>query len=409
LHSDAEGLGQLTVRNMKAHEYPAVKEIVARSFEDHVRDNPDALDQYAEEPWYDPDHLLVAESAGKIVSQMGVREGSLWISGCAFPAGLVGTVCTLPEWRGKAIGARMLAAAHTWMGQRGIALSYLHTSEARYGFYGRAGYRLSVIEQPKVTVQGAAGLGPAGVKRRDARETGIRVRPAGPEDAAVCNRIYEAHYGRMAGAWSRSGTFWRRRLAGKPKLWLSGIPSYRLAEADGIPAAYLAAGRGPGLRVIELAALPGQALAAEVLLAEAIGEAEGDVEISMGAWDPLWETLASYDPGDFCSRGHVFVRMEDLAAFEGAAVSHLADRADSLGLTCAIELRSSRRAICVGSGKRRISVELEDSDLCALVYNGRRLPELLELGVVGMEGVREGDLEALFPDTHPARCPVDGY
>ena len=63
----------------------------------------------------------------------------------------------------------------------------------------------------------------------------------------------------------------------------------------------------------------------------------------------------------------------------------------------------------MGSGKRCISVELEDSDQCALVYNGRRLPELLELGEIGMEGVREGDLEALFPDTHPARCPVDGY
>ncbi len=84
---DVPDCGEVCTRPLRPDDYPAVQEIIARSFEDHVRQNRGGLEEYARETWYDPDHLLVAEVDGRVVGQMGVRDGVLWIEGAKFPAG----------------------------------------------------------------------------------------------------------------------------------------------------------------------------------------------------------------------------------------------------------------------------------------------------------------------------------
>ena len=387
---------------MRPGEYPAVKEIVARSFEDHLKTNPGALVEYEEEPWYDPEHLLVAEVDGKLVSQMGVRTGSIWVSGQPFPAGLVGTVCTLPEYRGKGIGAVMLREAGNWMSKRGLAFSYLHTSEARYGFYGRAGYRLGVIDRPKAVLRSAPDTTVARVSGD------LTIRSATAADAGDCNRIYEAHYGRMSGAWSRTDRFWERRIQGRPKLWFTGALHFTVAE-EGAPIAYVATEEGEGLHVTELASLPGREPAALALLSAVLpGPAEG-ATLAMGPDDPIWAHLGSCGPEDNGGQARVLVRIENLDAFLPTALKLLSRRADAVGVACSMMLSDSSKRVDFGRGDRRVELTLGEGDLCSLVYNGRRLAELLEKDQIDVRAGAPDDLYTLFPDTHPSRCEMDGY
>ena len=51
----------VTCREFTQGDYEAARGIVAEAFGDHVGDNPQALEQLDQEPWYDPAHLVVAE------------------------------------------------------------------------------------------------------------------------------------------------------------------------------------------------------------------------------------------------------------------------------------------------------------------------------------------------------------
>ena len=147
-------MSNTVVRPLVPEDYPAVKEIVTESFgadlpEDVRQPFFQALKRYEEEPWYDPEHLLVAEVDGEVVSQMGVRTGRLSLGGAAsVPAALVGTVCTRASHRGQGIGSEMMRSAFGWMARFGPAVSYLHTSTERHGFYGRLGYRKAIMSCP---------------------------------------------------------------------------------------------------------------------------------------------------------------------------------------------------------------------------------------------------------------------
>jgi len=163
------------VRPLVPEDYPAVKEIVTESFgadlpEDVRQPFFQALKRYEEEPWYDPEHLLVAEVDGEVVSQMGVRTGRLSLGGAAsVPAALVGTVCTRASHRGQGIGSEMMRSAFGWMARFGPAVSYLHTSTERHGFYGRLGYRKAIMSCPRLMVDPhRMGLSAASPPVRDA-------------------------------------------------------------------------------------------------------------------------------------------------------------------------------------------------------------------------------------------------
>ena len=390
-------------RGLRPEDYAAVKEIIARSFGDHVRGNRGALEEYAEETWYDPDHLLVAEVDGRVVSQMGVRDGVLWIEGAGFPAGLVGTVCTLPEYRGQGIGTRMLRAAFGWMEARGLALSYLHTSAARYGFYGRSGYRPTIIQVPHAVIQVRRA-------REEAGAEGISLRRATLADARGCDELYELYYGVMSGRWSRSGHFWERRLTGRPKLWVDGVPEFWVAEDERL-LAYMAVVPGATPRVLELAARPGAGeMAARALVGQTAQGAESEhMDLGVSPHCPLWEALRDCGTEDRTTEAEVLVRMQDVDAFLEIAGPLLTRRAQQAGLSCVLNLRERELPVRMGEGGRMVELDLSAHDLCALVYNGKILDSLLEANDLEIQGGSRGDVEAIFPDTRPARCALDAY
>ena len=68
----------------------------------------------------------------------------------------------------------------------------------------------------------------------------------------------------------------------------------------------------------------------------------------------------------------------------------------------------SGHSLAVGTGDD-LNLQLNSGDLLSLLYNGRRLPGLIEAGEirVGDEGLLV--LQGLFPDTGAARRSLDSY
>ena len=216
---------EVACRRLGRTDYPAAKEIIAASFSQAVQANPLALEVLEQELWYDPAHLMVAEVGGRVVSFLGVRTGRLTCSEQRIPAGLVGTVCTVPEMRGQGIGARLMGASFEQMKRDDLFVSYLHTSEERFAFYARLGYRKATMENPRLAL--SLEDIPLAVEQKTAD-----VRSATPTDAGACNRIYEEFYGRINGSWSRTEPFWARRLEGQPKLFGPVETSFRLSGRE---------------------------------------------------------------------------------------------------------------------------------------------------------------------------------
>ncbi len=390
----------LIIRTLCSGDYPAAKEIVRRSFDDHLQQNPGVMEEYENEPWYDPEHLLVAETEGRVVSQMGVRTGTLWIDGSEYPAGLVGTVCTLPEFRGSGIGAEMMRGAFAWMDTRGLALSYLHTSEARHGFYGRLGYRLSSYFSARTIIE-VGELEPPSEDAAICRAT--------PRDAGVLNQLYEAHYGMGSGAWSRTEPFWVRRLEGKPKLWFTGEPEFWIMEKRE-PFAYIALVAGAPARIVEFACPDLNLPAAGRLLSHTIRRlGVREVEITIGKRDPLWPVLKDYRTTDRTSRGNVLIRVQDRRKFLNLAGKLLRERADRLDLSFEIRLTDTGETLSEHRSGATIMLYLSLHELGALIYSGGRIHVLLAAGVVILEGGKVEDLIELLPENYPSRCALDGY
>jgi len=398
---------EVTCRSLNPADYPVVKQIIAASFPQAVQANPEALAAYEEEPWYDPAHLLVAAANGRVVSQMGVRDGLLWCSGIGIPAGLVGTVCTLEPYRGQGIGAQLMRTSFASMNCFGLAISYLHTSAERFGFYHRLGYRKAIIETPRRMLQ----LGKLGIDADWPLPEHGEMRSATPEDAAALHAIYEAHYSQISGAWSRTVAFWQRRLQELPKLWSPSM-TFRVAGRDR-PLAYLALTEGEDSgSVHEWACLPGAEVIAMGLLHATLREwrARGVqvAQLAVSTRHPLWLRSNELLPKDETSHSDIWVRVQDRDLFVERIRPLLDERARAAGLRLAIRFAADGQVVEMGNGKS-LELSIAASDLCALVYNGRRLPGLLAEGGIAATSGDADVLSLLFPDTGAARCAQDAY
>lgn len=392
----------ITCRSMRPEDYPAVKEIIAESFAQHVGDNPDVLPLLAQEPWYDPDHLFVAEVDGRPVSQLGVRDGVLWVAGAAVPAGLVGTVCTRERYRGRKIGSQLLRYAFAWMERRDLAISYLHTGPDRHGFYGRLGYKKSVIEYPRLVLDlPSLSLSP----------TEAHVRPATLADARFLDHLYTSCYGRSTSAWSRSTPFWERRIQRIPKLWSKPL-TFRVA-GDAQPLAYLATDEAEGAGTVqEFACLPEAEDLAASLLQQTLGEWQNRrfqiADLAISSTHPLRPLADALYPEDKTSYDVIFIRVQAGEIFLQAVLPLLKERTRSVDIELTVSLSDTDYSFTIGSG-RPFHLELQTSDLASLIYNGRRLPGLrLENGIVATPDDPDA-LHHLFPDTGAFRCSLDGY
>ena len=389
-------------------DYPDVKEIIAASFPQAVGASPGSLEVLEQEPWYDPAHLLVAEVDGRVVSHMGVRTGLLSCSGAGVPAGLVGTVCTAVRFRGQGIGSRLMRASFDRMKHHGLAISYLHTSAERGGFYSRLGYKKAIIENPCLTLQ----LDGPGPDRLDEWPAPVESRPGTPADAEALDEIYEASYSRVSGSWSRTVPFWERRLQRQPKLFATAPMRFLVAGRDR-PLAYVAvletleAGT-----VSEWACRPGSEDVAAGLLRSTLrgwrdrGVAVANMTIPCG--HPLRPRIEALSPEDRTGRGEIWVRVQDRDLYVERIRSLLDERAGAADLRVEIRFLEDGRRLEIGRGEL-LRLEIGASDLCSLIYNGRRLPGLLEEGGLNSHPDPGPALSLLFPDTGAARCAQDVY
>ena len=397
---------EIECRSLRPADYPAVKEIIAESFPQALQANPKVLESLEQEPWYDPSHLFVAVVEGRPVSHMGVRDGLLWCSGVGVAAGLVGAVCTAPPLRGRGIGAQLMRASFCTMEQNGLAISCLHTSPERYGFYSRLGYRKAIIESPRLLLN--LDSDKPGLDLDSGRP--VITRTATAADAGVLHGIHAAHYSQVSGSWSRTVPFWERRLLQEPKLF--GIKPLVFRVAPGQPpAAYVALLEGKAGTVSEWGCLPGAEDIAAGLLSSTLREWRNrgvrEAELTLSTCHPLRPRIESMCD-DRSGHGDIWVRVQNRGLFVEQITPLLDARATAAGLRVKVRFSGGGGALELGRGEP-LQLEIEDGDLLSLVYNGRRLPALME--ECGISAVPEdrGALSELFPDTGAARCAQDAY
>ena len=102
------------------------------------------------------------------------------------------------------------------------------------------------------------------------------------------------------------------------------------------------------------------------------------------------------------------MRVQDRDLFVERIRPLLDERARAAGLSVEIRFAEGGDILEIGKGKR-LQLGIAASDLCALVYNGRRLSGLLTEGGITATPDYADVLPLLFPDTGAARCAQDGY
>ena len=399
---------EVTCRDLQPADYPAAKEIISESFPQAIRANPEALEVLEQEPWYDPAHLMVAEVDGRAVSHMGVRSGLLSCSGVGVPAGLVGTVCTDASVRGRGIGAQLMRASFERMRRDGLAISCLHTSAERFGFYSRLGYRKAIMETPRLILH----LRDLDLETDREWPEAVRSRPGIPADAEALNEIYEVFYSRVSGSWSRTVRFWECRLRRQPMLFASVPMTFRLAGNDR-PLAYVAVLETPEVGTVsEWACLPGAEDAAMGLLRATIRDWRDRgvpvAHLAISTCHPLRPLVEILSPEDQTGQAEIWMRVQDRALYVKRIRPVLDQRARSADLRVRIHFTEGGDGVEIGSG-RLLRLGLKESDLCCLIYNGRRLPGLLDEGGITLTPDDDMALPLLFPNTGASRCAQDVY
>jgi len=412
----ATAAGHVRYRPFRPADLDAVRNIIGNSFAEDVQGRPEVLSEYPDEAYYQDENLLVAEVDGRVTSQMGLRDGPLWLSGVPFPAALIGTVCTHPDYRGRGIGAGMLRYSFEVLSRAGVAVSYLHTIAPRYNFYRRLGYSPTRHEQTSLLCD-LSDLDGDLLKRQALAEPGLRRRRALPVDAAILDSLYRQTAGRGTGAWSRNDLFWKRRLQGRPKLWLSGCPDFELAVAEE-SLAYVGTIRdGQQWHIVELAYREDAEPVARSLVANVLASARTvgcrQVRVTLPAWMDVEATLGPFATSCEPKQELVFLRLHDVDGFLKLATPVLAQRAKAAGLRVSLTVQDTpSRRLKVGCGGTELAVSLGSSHLAALFYNGVALTELLEAGAVKVRPESEESLRHLcdlFPPTRAGRFPMDGY
>ena len=118
---------------------------------------------------YRPDNVWLAEDRARgnaLVSCAQIFPRDMWLGGEAVPVGGIGTVFTRPSHRRLGIAERVLEAAARDMTGRGMVLSLLSGTRARW--YGRLGWTPWPGESALLSMDGATTVGGDG-ERFDAR------------------------------------------------------------------------------------------------------------------------------------------------------------------------------------------------------------------------------------------------
>jgi len=168
---------------------------------------------------------LVAVGEGSCVrSACAVLVRDFVIGGAELRGGLIGSVCTDPEWRGNGLATRVLDEAEAQLSAQGCAFALLWADEP--AFYQKRGYGEIGTEEDFLV----------GSELTSRLPEPVGVRPASPEDAGAMHAHYDAHPVRVRRSDSETAA-------------LLACPGMRtlVLERDGELVAYACCGRGADL------------------------------------------------------------------------------------------------------------------------------------------------------------------
>jgi len=401
-------------RSAQVHDMPRIKEIISLSFDDAAKHQA-VLSELENEPWYSAGHWLVGEVAGRVLCALALRPGTMWIAGTGIPTSTVGAVCTHPDFRGAGIGAQLMRYADGVMQRQEVVVSRLHTSAARFGFYGRLGYVKTVTNQP-ATVFEVEAVGARTRRRAEAELGDAVIRPAHPRDAMRMLDIYHATFSMGTGCISRNELFFLRRIARWPKMWFWYAPKFDVVDdpVHGVVGyvAYLL--EEESRQLVELATLPQHAPAARTLLLHVAREAQRlgvkKLDTAIDRHHPLGWIVSEFPIDGATDSFIMFLKVQDEERFVELMRPAVERRCSRFEVKLTLRLAGLGN-ITLGSGQE-IGIVSDVQHLAALVYNGAWLAGLMGQGSMFIEPetvAAHEAVRAVFPDTHAFRCRLDGF
>ena len=188
--------------------------------------------------------------------------------------------------------------------------------------------------------------------------------------------------------------------------------TFRLAGHDR-PLAYVAVLETPDVGTVsEWACLPGAEDAAMGLLRATIRDWRDRgvpvAHLAISTCHPLRPLVEILSPEDQTGQAEIWMRVQDRALYVKRIRPVLDQRARSADLRVRIHFTEGGDGVEIGSG-RLLRLGLKESDLCCLIYNGRRLPGLLDEGGITLTPDDGMALPLLFPNTGATRCAQDVY
>ena len=194
------------------------------------------MNHWYNDPWQDLEGIRVAVDDGKIVSTVRVFIRRMYLHGEPVPAGGIGEVSTLPQYRRHGLATRLLQDSIRFMEARGIVISALNGSQRIYtaeGWERIPRYFARTVMRAKSS--GAYHIRPVDFDSETEREQ-------------LAN-LHDAYSRRFNGVFVRD----------HPKYWSDWMPTESpkiwVAEQEGVIKGYISISNGNGrLQIREFAA-----------------------------------------------------------------------------------------------------------------------------------------------------------
>lgn len=168
--------------------------------------------------------VALESDARSVLSACAILTRDLVVPGGRFRVGLIGSVVTDPDHRGRGYASEVLASGEDELAGAGCVCSLLWADDA--GYYARRGYVPVGAEDVFVLAPDHASLFPPSQG----------VRPAAPPDAPALHALYRGHSARVD-----------RSLEEARALFAAPGMTTLVVEREGAPAAYACLGRGADL------------------------------------------------------------------------------------------------------------------------------------------------------------------
>ena len=233
-------------RVMRAEETLAAGKLMSQAL--HF-DFPKGDDQMVE--WMERrgvEHWRVVEVAGELAAVLNILPMGQWFGGASIASAGIAGVGVAAQFRGRRVGAFMMAEMLKEMHSQGVPLSTLYPATTT--FYRGLGYERAGT---RIIYQAAAGS-------IQVRERDVTLRQVTPEARSLLHELYSAWAQTQNGLLDRSETLWNRYFQS-----FNAQPLFYVLEEQGRPVGYLIYTQGnqnESMNIVDWCALTPAALRA---------------------------------------------------------------------------------------------------------------------------------------------------